>query len=138
MVCGLCASCPIHSCYFAMHLPNPAERLAIQQQHGYTQEHVPVDPASSASIQIPHDVVRIACHWLWKLLKKIGQIPFLRLRQSSNRLRLCGCRTSTGAAPRGHGSHVSGDVAHLVVGRFGKSLGKYWKMWSAIPPPESA
>jgi hypothetical protein len=40
------------------------------------QEHVPVDPASSASIQIPHDVVRIACHWLWKLLKKIGQIPF--------------------------------------------------------------
>lgn len=54
----------------------------------YAQEHVPVDPASSASIQIPHDVVRIACHWLWKLLKKIGQITrFLRLRQSSNRLR---------------------------------------------------
>ena len=62
MVCGLCATCPIHSCYFAMHLPNPAGSVwrFNSSTVNYAQEHVPVDPASSASIQIPHDVVRIA------------------------------------------------------------------------------
>ena len=61
VVRGLC-SCQL-SHPFVLFCDVPTELLAIQQQKDcHAQEHVPVDPASSASIQISHDVVGIACH----------------------------------------------------------------------------
>ena len=92
------------------------ELLAIQNGEAMNraQEHVPVDPASSTSIQIPHDVVRIAFTKAPIAFSDAGAglppVPLLVERC------ICG--------PRGKIGKITWKIA--------------WKMWSTISPPESA